>query len=190
MSSSTSRAGPRRGDALGGEHQHAHGPASGAHVHDHGPGRHSSSRGEVSARLRWVLGLTATFMVAELVGGVLSNSLALLADAGHMFTDVAALGLSVFAIGLARRPPSQKRTYGYVRIEILAALVNGAALLMIAGLIIVREAWQRLQQPAAIDGAIMLSVAAAGLVGERGGRCASSTATRTTTSTSAAPTST
>jgi cobalt-zinc-cadmium efflux system protein len=101
-------------------------------------------------------------MVAELVGGLLSGSLALLADAGHMFTDVAALGLSVFAIRLARRPPSQKRTYGYVRIEILAALVNGAALLVIAGLV-VWEAWQRLREPTSIDGTIMLAVASAGL---------------------------
>ena len=120
-------------------------------------------RGEVSGRLKWVLGLTATFMVAELVGGLLSNSLALLADAGHMLTDVAALGLSVFAISLARRPPSRKRTYGYVRFEILAALVNGAALLGISGLIL-WEAWERLRQPAAIDGTIMLTVAGAGLL--------------------------
>jgi cobalt-zinc-cadmium efflux system protein len=102
-------------------------------------------------------------MVAELVGGLLSNSLALLADAGHMLTDVAALGLSVFAISLARRPPSRKRTYGYVRFEILAALVNGAALLGISGLIL-WEAWERLRQPAAIDGTIMLTVAGAGLL--------------------------
>jgi len=101
-------------------------------------------------------------MIAELVGGILSNSLALLADAGHMLTDVAALGLSVFAIRLARRPPSRKRTYGYVRFEILAALVNGAALLVIAGLII-WEAWKRLREPLVIDGTVMLAVAAVGL---------------------------
>ena len=117
----------------------------------------------MSARLSWVLGLTAAFMVAELVGGLLSGSLALLADAGHMFTDVAALGLSVFAIRLARRPPSRKRTYGWVRVEILAALVNGATLLVIAGLII-REAWERLREPVSIDGTIMLAVAGAGLL--------------------------
>jgi cobalt-zinc-cadmium efflux system protein len=105
----------------------------------------------------------AAFMVAEVIGGVLSNSLALLADAGHMLTDIAALGLSVFAMRLARRPPSARRTYGYARFEILAALVNGAALLVISGLIVV-EAWERMRAPAAIDGAIMLSVASAGLV--------------------------
>jgi cobalt-zinc-cadmium efflux system protein len=143
-------------------HDHAHAAGEAPHGHERAPPG-PRDRGEVSARLKWVLGLTATFMVAELVGGLLSNSLALLADAGHMLTDVAALGLSVFAISLARRPPSRRRTYGYVRFEILAALVNGAALLVIAGLI-VREAWERIQQPAPIDGAIMLGVAAVGLV--------------------------
>ncbi|HUF76621.1 MAG TPA: cation diffusion facilitator family transporter [Longimicrobiales bacterium] len=138
-------------------------PSNAGHEHGHHPNPHQHGHGEVSTRLGWVLGLTAAFMVAELVGGLLSNSLALLADAGHMFTDVAALGLSLFAIRLARRPPSRRRTYGYVRFEILAALVNGAALLVIAGLII-GEAWERLREPTSIDGPIMLSVAAAGLV--------------------------
>ncbi len=114
-------------------------------------------------RLGWVLGITGAFMVAEIVGGLLSNSLALLADAGHMFTDVAALGLSVFAIRLARRPPSERRTYGYVRLEILAALVNGATLLVISGLIVL-EAWERVREPEEIRGGIMLVVAALGLI--------------------------
>jgi cobalt-zinc-cadmium efflux system protein len=117
----------------------------------------------VSRRLVWVLALTAVFMVAEALGGVLSGSLALLADAGHMFTDVAALGLSVFAMRLARRPASRKRTFGYARLEILAALVNGAGLLVIAGLILT-EAWDRFTAPGAVDGGLMLAVAAAGLV--------------------------
>jgi cobalt-zinc-cadmium efflux system protein len=116
----------------------------------------------VSARLTWVLAVTAVFMVAEAVGGVLSGSLALLADAGHMLTDVAALGLSVFAIRLARRPPSTKRTFGYVRLEILAALVNGATLLVIAGLIMV-EAWERFTVPVEVNGGLMLGVAVMGL---------------------------
>lgn len=120
-------------------------------------------RGEIGRRLRWVLGLTAVFTVVEVVGGILSSSLALLADAGHMFTDVAALGLSVFAMDLARRPPTTRRTYGYARLEILAALLNGATLLLIAGLILV-EAWGRLQEPREIDGVLMLSVAALGLL--------------------------
>lgn len=139
-----------------GGHDHAGGDA--AHV-EHGA---LVQRGEVSRRLLWVLGITALFMVAEVVGGLISNSLALLADAGHMFTDVAALGLSVFAMRLARRPPTMRRTYGYARFEILAALINGATLLVIAGLIIF-EAWERFRDPVEIDGVVMLGVAAVGL---------------------------
>lgn len=137
-------------------HHHHHHDAGGVHP------KVSGERREVGSRLLWVLGITAVFMVAEVVGGLLSNSLALLADAGHMFTDVAALGLSVFAIRLARTPPTAKRTFGYVRLEILAALVNGAALLVISGFIFV-EAFQRIREPAEIDGVVMLSVAALGL---------------------------
>ena len=160
---------------LGG-HRHSHDVGHGhSHAHDHGLARHGAnegldggagpaegSRGSIARRLRWVLGLTAAFMVAEVVGGVVSGSLALLADAGHMFTDVAALALSVFAISLARRPPSDRRTYGYARLEIIAALVNGAALLVISGLIVF-EAWERLSRPVEIRGGIMLAVATVGL---------------------------
>ena len=93
-------------------------------------------RGPQSKRLWIVLGLTAAFMVAEAVGGVLANSLALLADSGHMLADVGALALSLMAMRLALRPPSAERTFGYVRMEILAALVNGATLLLISGWIV------------------------------------------------------
>ncbi len=136
--------------------------------HDHDQHRHRvghparDGRDASGGRLVWVLAITAIFMVAEVVGGLLSNSLALLADAGHMFTDVAALALSVFAMRLARRPPTPRRTFGLVRLEILAALVNGAALLLISGLIFI-EAWERLREPLVIDGTIMLVVAALGL---------------------------
>jgi cobalt-zinc-cadmium efflux system protein len=112
--------------------------------------------------MRWVLWITAGFMVAEVVGGVLSNSLALLADAGHMFTDVGALALSLVAMRLAQRPPSPTKTYGYVRLEILAALINGAALLLIAG-VILKEAWGRFRSPPEVDGPLMIIVAAVGL---------------------------
>jgi len=139
-------------------HDHHHEGAP--HVHGHGA---VGDRGEVSRKLMWVLGITGLFMVAEVVGGLLSHSLALLADAGHMLTDVAALGLSVFAMRLARRPATERRTYGYARLEILAALLNGATLLVIAGMIIV-EAWQRLRAPVEIDGLVMLTVAGLGLV--------------------------
>jgi cobalt-zinc-cadmium efflux system protein len=140
-------------------HDHAHPHEHRGHAAPHAPGGRS---GAVSARLVWVLVLTAVFMVAEAVGGVLSGSLALLADAGHMLTDVAALGLSVFALRLSRRPPSTRRTYGYARLEILAALVNGAGLLVIAGLIL-REAFVRFSAPAEVDGGLMLGVAILGL---------------------------
>lgn len=154
-------------------HQHEHGAdghhhAVGApgHAHDGSPGAepgHGSGRADVGRRLTWVLGLTAVFTVAEIVGGLVSGSLALLADAGHMFSDVAALGLSLVAIRLAQRPPSTRRTYGYARFEILAALVNGAALLLVAGWI-VAEAWGRVRNPVQIDGPVMLSVAVLGLL--------------------------
>ena len=116
-----------------------------------------------SKRLWIVLGLTAAFMVAEVVGGILSNSLALLADSGHMLADVGALALSLIAMRLALHPPSAERTFGYVRMEILAALVNGATLLLISGWI-VWEAWGRLSPPQEVDGPLMMAVAGVGLI--------------------------
>jgi cobalt-zinc-cadmium efflux system protein len=150
-------------------HSHAsHGHRHGAHVsrgraHGHPKDRHGFvTRGAVSSRLLWVLALTGSFMIAELVGGLWANSLALVADAGHMLADVAALALSVIAMRMAARPPSLKRTFGWVRLEILAALLNGAALLVISGFIVL-EAWQRLREPQVIQGPLMLTVAALGL---------------------------
>jgi cobalt-zinc-cadmium efflux system protein len=116
-----------------------------------------------SKRLWIVLVLTAGFMVAEVIGGVLANSLALLADSGHMLADVGALALSLIAMRLALRPPSPERTFGYVRMEILAALVNGATLLFISGWI-VWEAWGRLMAPQEVDGPLMMLVAGVGLI--------------------------
>lgn len=113
--------------------------------------------------LRRVLAITAAFMVIEAVAGWIANSLALLADAGHMFGDAGALGLALFAAWVAQRPATAERTYGYLRFEILAALVNGAALFVLAGLI-VREALARLQAPPAVEPRILLGVGAAGLV--------------------------
>jgi cobalt-zinc-cadmium efflux system protein len=114
-------------------------------------------------RLWAVLGLTGTFMVLEVVGGWLSGSLALLADAGHMLTDVGALGLSLASAWIAQRPADDNKTYGYLRWEILAALVNGAALFGIAGWVVV-EAVDRIQHPEPIRTGLFLVVAAAGLV--------------------------
>jgi cobalt-zinc-cadmium efflux system protein len=114
-------------------------------------------------RLWAVLGLTGTFMVLEVVGGWLSGSLALLADAGHMLTDVGALGLSLLTAWIAQRPADASKTYGYLRWEILAALVNGAALFGIAAWVVV-EAVRRIQHPEPIRSGLFLAVAAAGLV--------------------------
>ena len=140
------------------EHGHAHG-GGGAHAHGH-----HHHHGDASARgLRFALAVTAVFFVVEVVGGFMSNSLALLADAGHNLTDVAALALSLFVSWLARQPAAPGKTYGYLRWEILAALINGAALLLISVLII-WEAVQRLRTPEPVSTGLMLVVAAAGLV--------------------------
>ena len=145
---------------------HLHGSSPGhGHTDMHRPG-HSGGvldRGPQSKRLWIVLGLTAVFMVAEVVGGVLSNSLALLADAGHMLADVGALALSLIAMRLTLRPPSTERTFGYVRMEILAALVNGATLLVVSGWI-VWEAWGRLGAPQEVSAPLMMGVAGVGLI--------------------------
>ena len=145
---------------------HPHGSLVGhGLVHTHGPPNAGDAleRGPQSKRLWIVLGLTAAFMVAEVVGGLLANSLALLADSGHMLADVGALALSLIAMRLALRPPSFERTFGYVRMEILAALVNGATLLVISGWI-VWEAWRRLGAPQEVDGPLMMVVAGVGLI--------------------------
>lgn len=114
-------------------------------------------------RLRLVLYLTATFMVVEAVGGWISGSLALLADAGHMLTDVGAVSLSLLTAWIAQRPANDTKTYGYLRWEILAALINGAALFGIAGWVVI-EAIGRLGRPPDIRTDIFLAVAAAGLI--------------------------
>jgi len=113
-------------------------------------------------RLWWVLGLTATFLVVEAVGGWMAGSLALLADAGHMLTDVGALGLSLLTAWIARRPANDEKTYGYQRWEILAALVNGTALFGIAGWVVV-EAARRIGEPPPVRVGLFLGVAVAGL---------------------------
>src|SRR5918999_1583965 len=114
-------------------------------------------------RLRWVLALTGTFMAVEAVGGWLSGSLALLADAGHMLADVGALALSLLTAWIAQRPANDTKTYGYLRWEILAALVNGAALFGIAAWVVV-EAVQRIQDPQPVRTDLFLAIASAGLV--------------------------
>lgn len=137
---------------------HAHG-----HSHPGGPG-HIHSSGEVHARgLRIALALTALFFVVEVTGGFFANSLALLADAGHMLTDVAALGLSLFVAWFSRQPETPSKTYGYLRWEILAAFLNGTTLLLISAWII-SEAVLRLRHPEPVASGLMLGVAAASVV--------------------------
>ena len=123
----------------------------------------ASSKRSALKRLRFVLLLTAGFMVIEVVGGLVSGSLALLADAGHMLTDVGALGLTLLTAWIAQRPPDPSKTYGYLRWEILAALVNGASLFGIAAWVVF-EAIERLGQPPTIKTGLFLAVATAGLL--------------------------
>lgn len=113
-------------------------------------------------RLGWALAITTGFMAIEVVGGLVSGSLALLADAGHMVTDAGALALAWLAARLMLRPASPRRSYGYHRAQVLAAFVNALALLVIAAWIVV-EATQRLLAPPQVAGATMLGVALAGL---------------------------
>src|ERR1700682_5746607 len=136
---------------------HQHGGA-----HDHGIG-HSHARDASVRSLRIALGLTALLLVVEVIGGFLSNSIALLADAGHMLTDVAALALALFVAWFSKQPETPRKTYGYLRWEILAAFLNGATLLLIS-VGILGEAVVRLRAPEHVQGGLMLAVAAGGLI--------------------------
>jgi cobalt-zinc-cadmium efflux system protein len=124
---------------------------------------HAVSRQAETRALKAALLITSVVMVAEFIGGLWTNSLALLADAAHMLTDAAAIGLSLFAIWFIRRPATPEKTYGYFRVEILAALVNGTALLVIA-LFILRESYHRFFSPQDVKSLEMLLIASVGLV--------------------------
>ena len=143
-------------------HGHAHAHAY-PHAHDHGSHGHHHHHEAGTKRLTVALVVTALFLVAEVVGGVLSNSLALLADAGHMLTDVGALALSLFVAWFSRQPATPQKTYGYLRWEILAALINGSVLLLASGLIL-WESVQRLAAPEPVQGGLMLAVSVLGLL--------------------------
>ena len=138
----------------GQHHEHAHG-------HDHGHGIGGKREGNTSA-LRWAFGITTVILVAEAVGGWLTNSLALLSDAGHMLSDAASLGLSLLAIHFAQKPASASKSYGYRRLEILAALANGVALFVIA-VAISWEAAHRLFAPPPVASLPMMGIAGIGL---------------------------
>jgi cobalt-zinc-cadmium efflux system protein len=131
-----------------------------AHAHEH---PHERTRGESRRALTLVLALTATFTAAEVVGGLLTGSLALLADAGHMLSDNLSLGIALLAAWLAGRPATPEKSFGYKRAEILAALANGVTLVAISIWIFV-EAYSRLREPPEILGGWMLAIAAIGLL--------------------------
>ncbi len=134
-----------------------HGHHEGGHAH------HDHAQGASQRRLAIAIGLAASYMAAEVVGGWWTGSLALLADAGHMLSDVAALSLAWGAMWLSRRAPSDDKTFGFHRAEVLAAAVNGVALLVIAALV-AREAVGRLSAPPEVIAGPMLGIAAGGLV--------------------------
>jgi len=128
-------------------------------AHDHAHSAAAAHRGRLAA----VFALTLVILVVELVGAALSGSLAVLADAGHVLADGAGVGLALLAIRFAARPATPQRTFGYYRLEILAAVVNAVLLFGVAGFVLV-EAWRRLTEPPAVASGLMLAVAAVGLV--------------------------
>src|SRR5438445_9025250 len=136
-------------------------------MHAHVDRNHATQTGDSERRLLIVLVITATYMLAEMVGGLLTGSLALLADGGHLLGDVLGLAMAVAAIRFARRPATAGKTYGFYRAEILAALVNSTALIGVAAWILY-AAWQRLNDPNAlnvrVDALPMLVVASGGLI--------------------------
>ncbi|MCF6093036.1 cation diffusion facilitator family transporter [Microaerobacter geothermalis] len=138
-------------------HSHHHGHDHG-HNHDHAHVRTTNKK-----LLTIALLITISFMIAEIIGGILSNSLALLSDAGHMFSDAFSLALSLIAIRFTTKPPTPQRTYGFYRFEILAAFINGVTLAVIA-VYIYFEAYQRIISPPEVQGNTMLLIAFIGLL--------------------------
>jgi cobalt-zinc-cadmium efflux system protein len=133
------------------------------HPHSHGAGRHSHGGGSQNRRaLTIALAITATYTVAEVIGGLVTGSLALLADAAHMLSDNFSLGLALFAFWLSAKPPTPEKSFGYKRAEILAALANGVTLVAIS-IWIFYEAYRRFQHPPEILGGWMMAVAVMGL---------------------------
>ena len=109
-------------------------------------------------RLKIVLVLVSSYILVEIIGGLLTGSLALIADAGQMLTDAAGVDLALLAVSFSRKPPSPKRTYGFYRMEILAALANSIALIFVAGYVIY-EAYRRIFEPTEIQGLSMVAIA-------------------------------
>jgi cobalt-zinc-cadmium efflux system protein len=151
-------------------HGHDHGHSHHHHHHDHGHHHHHDhdhltaalSRGHIQ-KLKWVFVLTVGYMLVEFAGGWFSHSLALMADAAHMFADSTAIGLSLFAAWFSLKPASRQKTFGYQRAEILAALFN-AILLTLLALTILYEGYERFNNPLAVDAGLMLKVAIGGFL--------------------------
>jgi cobalt-zinc-cadmium efflux system protein len=139
------------GHHQGHSHEHSHG-------HSHGHSHTSNKKALLSSFL-----LIAAFMVVEVIGGIMTNSLALLSDAGHMLSDAASLGLSFFAIKLGEKQVTQEKTYGYKRFEIIAAALNGITLIVVS-IYIFYEAFHRFIKPPAVQSTGMLWISTIGLV--------------------------
>ncbi len=154
-------------DHGGHDHSHDHGGHDHSHDHGHGgvfSGGHSHDlRGASKRHLKYALFLILGYMFVEVVGGVLSGSLALIADAGHMLTDAASIALALVAMYYAERAATAKHTYGFQRFEILAALANALTLWLIVA-VILHQAYQRLSSPPEIEGGLMLAVGFVGLL--------------------------
>jgi cobalt-zinc-cadmium efflux system protein len=133
--------------------------------HGHGHGTAAQAQ---RGRLAWVLGITATVLVAEIVGGLVSGSFALLADAGHMLTDAAGLLLALLATRLAARPATMRRTFGWQRAEVIAAMVNGMVVAAV-GVVVLVEGIGRIAQPRPVQAGLMLAVALVGLAANAAG---------------------
>jgi cobalt-zinc-cadmium efflux system protein len=145
------------------DHAHRHGHRGRHAGHEHGPSARAVSR----RRLWWAFGIISTFFIVEVIGGLVTGSLALLADAGHMLTDLLALAMAIFVGHLSDRPATPERTFGFLRAEVIGAFINGASLILVVGLIL-REAVGRFLHPPEVAGAGMLAVAFAGLLANLG----------------------
>lgn len=140
-----------------GHHSHSHGHHHG-HSHDHHAARSGGKKGLLIA-----LVITGSIAVLEFIGGLVTNSLALLSDSGHMLSDASSLVLSLFALWFASRAANSRKTYGYYRTEILVALLNGVTLFVIAA-IIIWEAYGRLMEPPVVSSGTMIIIASIGLL--------------------------
>ncbi|SRR5579871_2595332 len=146
------------------EHEHSHSRAGFPHGHSHGDAGHDHSHGfSRRSQMLWAIGITGSILVLEVIGGFLSHSLALLSDAGHMLTDLAALSVSLTAMIMAERPVSDRHTYGFARLEVLAAFGNALTFFVMVGAV-GWEAFQRLATPALPDWKTMGLIAAIGLL--------------------------